>query len=151
LKIYEFGIAFVCILSEDLKRGKNTVDNETDILFVDDNENLAKSVTIGLKKNGYKTDVANEPIKALEMLTSHCYHILISDINMPRLNGALLAQVASQLFPQMHIILITAYDFNDYVNDYPAIESMTKLAKPFEITELLSVLDQKVDMYCENV
>lgn len=141
------GTAFVFIIAKERKKGKNTVDNDTAILFVDDNENLAKSVTIGLEKNGYKIDIANEPVKALEMLASHHYHILISDINMPRLNGALLAQVASQLYPHMHIILITAYDFSEYENDYPAIKSMTKLAKPFELTELVSVVDQKVNMY----
>ncbi|MDZ7722095.1 MAG: response regulator [candidate division KSB1 bacterium] len=111
------------------------------ILFVDDNKNLVHSMAIGLSKQGIETQGVSDSVEALELLTRDEYSILISDISMPKMNGALLAQVAKRISPELKIILVTAYDFDDYEKDYPEIKPFVKLNKPFDVKQLLALIN----------
>ena len=111
------------------------------ILFVDDNKNLVSSMTIGLSKQGIETRGVSDSVEALELLTRDEYSILISDVSMPKMNGALLAQVAKRISPNLKVILVTAYDFDDYEKEYPAIKPFLKLNKPFDVKQLLTLIN----------
>jgi DNA-binding NtrC family response regulator len=111
------------------------------ILLVDDNQNFADTIVIGLKKKGYQTDATNEPFTAIEKLIANKYDVLISDINMPKMNGIELAVIARKMSPEMKIILISAYDFNEYKQEYPEIENYPLLSKPFDINKLSHMLE----------
>lgn len=111
------------------------------ILLVDDNQNFAETIMIGLKKIGYQTDATSEPFTAIEKLIANKYDALVSDLNMPKMNGVELAGIARKMSPEMKIILISAYDFNEYKQDYPEIENYPWLSKPFEVSKLSTMLE----------
>ena len=110
------------------------------ILVVDDKVNVQTSLKIGLKREGYDVDVADDALKALMKVQENNYDILLSDVRMPYINGFVLASKVAQNFPNVRIVLMSAYGFDDYGDSYQGFDNYPKLSKPFEMNHLLDVL-----------
>ena len=113
------------------------------ILLVDDNRNFRLSLKIGLTRQGFKVQTAQNAIEAIQMLDAHPFDLLLTDVEMPKLNGFELAKVAKELNPNMDIIFLSAYDFRAYDENYPGFTSAIKLNKPFEMKNLLKIIHQE--------
>jgi len=57
------------------------------ILIVDDSASLRQVVAIALRKEGYDVIEASDGQDALDKLTGDKIHLVISDVNMPRMDG----------------------------------------------------------------
>src|SRR5690606_24510981 len=57
------------------------------ILIVDDSASLRQVVAIALKKEGYEVIEACDGQDALTKLNGTKFHLIISDVNMPRMDG----------------------------------------------------------------
>ena len=57
------------------------------ILVVEDDKNLRKLITTGLKKNNYIPFEANDGEEALEMLDNQYIDLIITDVMMPKMDG----------------------------------------------------------------
>jgi len=77
------------------------------VLFVDDEVQLTKLYAAGLK-NKFKILTANSAFEALDLLKEHSVEVLISDINMPKMNGCELAQEVEKNYPHIKRIAISA-------------------------------------------
>jgi len=110
------------------------------ILVVDDQKNVRASIRIGLGRVGYQVDVASNAENALLKLKEKPFDVVLADVRMPDTNGYVLANIIRQLYPDVKIILMSAYDFNEYDQKYQPSQPLPKLAKPFGMAELLSLL-----------
>ena len=118
------------------------------ILVVDDQKNVRISLSIGLGREGYLVDVAKNAQVALVKLKEECYEYVLADVKMPDINGFVLATIISQLYPEIRIILMSAYDFRDYEGKYKQLDKCPKLSKPFEMVKLLNLLGNGVSRVC---
>ncbi|WP_440973271.1 sigma-54-dependent transcriptional regulator [Pseudomonas koreensis] len=106
------------------------------ILVVDDEPKLCDLLASALGQNGVTVFTAGNGLHALKVLESEDIDLLISDWRMPGMGGPqLLAEVKTR-FPQMPVIVMTAYS-----TVKNAVESMRNgafdyIAKPFDIDEL---------------
>ena len=57
------------------------------ILIVDDSKTVRNLVAFIMKKEGFKVTVAEDGLDGLEKLYSSTYDLVISDVNMPRMDG----------------------------------------------------------------
>ena len=64
-------------------------------------------------------------------------HLLITDIRMPVINGLELVTDVSKYFPNIKIILMTAYGIPDYFKQSFDFSKYPKLMKPFTLSDLL--------------
>lgn len=110
------------------------------ILVVDDKTNVQTSLRIGLKRQGYEVDVADDALKALTKVEQSHYDFLLSDVRMPFINGFVLASRVAESHPGIRIVLMSAYDFKDYEDKYQELSYCPKLSKPFHMEDLLSIL-----------
>ena len=62
-------------------------NNESRILLVDDEADIALAFKIGLEDNGFKVDAFDNPSKALSNFKAGFYDLLLLDIKMPKMNG----------------------------------------------------------------
>jgi len=115
------------------------------ILVVDDKTNVQTSLRIGLCREGYEVDVAGDALNAMTKIQENSYDVLLSDVKMPVVNGFTLASKVAESYPHIRIVLMSAYDFKDYEEKYPETYSYTKLSKPFEMEQLLEVLNNGVE------
>ncbi len=110
------------------------------ILVVDDQKNVRTSISIGLGRVGYQVDVASNAENALLKLKEKPFDVVLADLRMPDTNGYVLANIIRQLYPNVKIILMSAYDFNEYDQKYKSPIPLQKLAKPFGMVDLLTIL-----------
>ena len=113
------------------------------ILLVDDEEELATILKNTLEfKSKYQVDIARSGSHALPMLVETEYDLIISDINMPNLNGKRLLEVVNKKFPNTPVILITGKpDYEDAVNLLKK-GALDYIGKPFTSEGLLQKVEE---------
>lgn len=112
------------------------------ILIVDDEENARIGLTKLLSQAGYEVASVADGCEALDYLRGKRVNLIISDINMPRMNGLMFLQEINRQYPSIHVIMITAYG---EVESY--LEAMNQgayeyLHKPIKLDELKSVMNK---------
>ncbi len=129
---------------EDLPRGDET------ILVVDDEPELAGLVVSILEPLGYRTLVAEDGPKAMEVLKSKGPEIdlLFTDVVMPGgMNGFELASHAKELLSDLKVIIASGYPLNQEMrnDDEGGGPHQTMLAKPFGRSALSIAIRQALD------
>ena len=114
------------------------------ILVVDDDESVRSILVLGLERAGYAVDTANDGVEGLEKLRTAKYDLLISDYQMPRLNGLELVKRLRSERMTLPVILVSGFlqmkDLADLDNPRP-----TFLLKPFSLSELLARVQTVLD------
>ncbi len=116
------------------------------ILLAEDDEIMRITVQDRLEKNSWHVDAVQNGQDAVEKLEQHNYHLVISDIRMPGIDGRQLLEMVRRSAPFTDIIIMTAYGS---VED--AINSMKKgaadyILKPFNIDDLVIRATRILDM-----
>jgi len=81
------------------------------ILFVDDEESLVKIAKSVLERLGYRVETETNPIMALELFKSKpdYFDLVITDMTMPHLNGAIFSEMIMEIRPDIPVILCSGY------------------------------------------
>ena len=79
------------------------------ILVVDDDSYVREATEMILIRKGYEVDTAPEAKTALQKLEEGEYDLLLSDIKMPGMSGQELLEKVKAKWPELHVILMTAY------------------------------------------
>ena len=81
------------------------------VLIVDDNQVLIKLITTKLRRYNDRFDVitAGDGEEAINILNSHAISLLVTDLNMPKVDGMQLLIYKNQNFPQIPCIIMTAH------------------------------------------
>ena len=117
------------------------------VLVVDDEINVLRSVqkVIQTKHKDFHIDLCNSPFEGLDALKKETYHLVITDLMMPGMDGLELIKKIYSIDPSIKIIMITGYAtmktallaMREGANKY--------ISKPFTKNELLSALDEVLD------
>jgi len=106
------------------------------ILVVDDERSMREMLEILLRREGHDVRVAENGTRALALLKSHPFDMLISDIKMPDVSGVEVLRAAKQINEQIVGIMITAYGSKDSIQEALRLGAADYLDKPFNIDEL---------------
>jgi DNA-binding response OmpR family regulator len=79
------------------------------ILVVDDEPGTCKAVARALNMMGYRADEATSGGQALAKLASLPYDLVLVDLNMPGMDGVEVMRRAQQAYPDLPLIIFTAY------------------------------------------
>jgi len=112
------------------------------VLVVDDEADVVGIISRYLLKEGLQVQGMTESKLALERLHAdpYCCDLMITDLEMPLLNGTELCRKVFELRPDLPVIVITGYDRR--VSESPAAELGTRelLLKPLDRQALLSAV-----------
>jgi len=114
------------------------------ILIVDDEINHRKALAIGLRIEGYDVLEAADGEAALEVLAREPVALAIVDLMMPGINGLDLARRMRFRHSEIPIILTSAYHLSERQLARAEIRVVGFLPKPFEMSELVDYLRQKL-------
>ena len=108
------------------------------ILIVEDDDDLRDALADTLKLSRYTVLTAQDGAEAVEVLKSQSAGLVITDVQMPNMTGLTLLHEIKSRWPQIPVLLMTAYG-----EISQAVEAMREgacdyLSKPFEVEELLS-------------
>ena len=112
---------------------------QTHILVVDDDQDMLAFLKEGLERfdSNLSVTLAEDGLIALENLKKQPFALVITDLKMPRMDGiSLLAYIVSN-YPDIPVLVITAY--STPVVEKVALQkgALGYVQKPFEITELV--------------
>ena len=91
---------------------------------------------------------AENGIEAWQKFQDNPADILLTDINMPQMNGLELAKLVREQAPKCHIVFLTGYDDFDYARTAIKLGADDYLLKPFskdDVEEMLAKLQTKLD------
>lgn len=89
--------------------------------------------------------------EVLERLKTQQPDILITDINMPYVNGIELLQQIQKNYPEVITFVISGYDDFEYVRESFMAGSMNYLLKPVSKIDLINALTKALDKVSENI
>jgi DNA-binding response OmpR family regulator len=107
------------------------------ILLVDDIADFREILCTMLEMDGAEVDCAADYYMALELLDSHSYDIVITDYKMPRMHGLYLLDMVKDKYPNMPVIIISAYMNDEFRTEAKRRKADLLIEKTFEYGELL--------------
>ncbi len=112
------------------------------VLVVDDEENAR----IGLKKllalDGFRVAAVANGYEALEHLEENPVDLVITDINMPEMNGLVFLRELNRSYPAVNVIMVTAYGGVESYLEAMNLGAFEYLNKPVRIEELKAVMER---------
>src|ERR1700751_1583145 len=108
------------------------------ILIADDEESMRMLVARAIAMDGHTTITAQDGAEALEILAREdgAFDLLLSDIQMPIMDGIALALSAARDFPKLTILLMTGFaDQRERASNLDAIAHAV-ITKPFSVAEI---------------
>jgi len=116
----------------------STVDNAT-ILVVDDERSIADTAAMVLDREGYCALALYNAADAIALLRKLDVALMVSDVNMPEMDGINLAFKARELCPQMGILLMSGNETLETIKQRPGCEGcpFEIMAKPFGARQLV--------------
>jgi len=112
------------------------------ILIVDDEENTRIGLSKLLSQEGFEVESAANGNEALDYLGYRKVNLVISDINMPDMNGLTFLRELSRKFPSTNVIMITAYGGVESYLEAMNLGAYEYLHKPVRLDELRSVINK---------
>ena len=118
------------------------------VLIVDDQLTVRQLLHEVARKAGYDTWLAENGLKALEVTRECSPSVIIMDIKMPVMDGLEAFRLIHQEFPEIPVILMTAYGTLDTVVEAMKMGAFDYLVKPSNVNELRLMLDRAYQMRC---
>ena len=110
------------------------------VLIVDDDRRMAKTLMDILKVKGYQAERAHSAEEAIELIRTEAFDCVLTDIKMPGVNGVALYRAIKKDFPEIPVVLMTAYATDALVNEGLEEGAIASLTKPLDINMLLGFL-----------
>ena len=106
------------------------------ILIVEDEKRVADLLKAGLEENGYQTMVAYDGAMGLRLFQTYSFHLVISDIILPKMDGFELCKEIRKQNEKIPILMLTALGSTDDKLDGFDAGADDYLVKPFSFQEL---------------
>lgn len=122
------------------------------ILIVDDEPRQVKALVSVVRqlKPDYTVIEAFDGDEALEIVYNNSVNIIISDINMPNLNGISLIKIISHIKNPPKIVMLTGYDDFEFAVQALRHQAFDYLLKPIGKPELVSLLERLESLLLEE-
>jgi two-component system cell cycle response regulator CpdR len=108
------------------------------VLIVDDEDSMRLLVARAIAMDGHNITTASDGAEALEILgnTDGAFDLLLTDIQMPVMDGIALALTAARDFPELTILLMTGYaEQRERASGLNAI-AHDVISKPFSVADI---------------
>ncbi len=120
---------------------------EKNVLLIDDEASIRRSVTMGLMQKGYRAEPCETGMKALQTLETFKKNQVpldyaIVDVRLPDIDGLKLLKVMKVNYPDLPVIIITGYGSEGTVEEVKHHKADGYLEKPFDVEDLTRILEE---------
>ena len=118
------------------------------VLLVDDETAVLESLVQGIHWQQYGVNsilTASDGIQAMEVLSKHAVDLMITDIRMPHMDGMSLLKAVRTTHPNIHCIILSAYEEFEYARQAILLGAENYLLKPLDIEEMEESIERALD------
>jgi PAS domain S-box-containing protein len=115
------------------------------VLVVEDDPGVRMISAEGLRILKYRVLEAESAAAALRLLAEHDVTLLFTDVVMPEMSGAKLAEAARRIRPGIKVLFTTGYTRNAIVHNGVLDAGVHMLSKPFTLAQLARKLAEVLD------
>lgn len=115
------------------------------ILLVEDEEIALKKLEHILKKEGYSVTTASNGEEAVNLLESHDFDVVMTDIQMEKVSGMEVLDKTKSAYPECQVIMITGYASTSTAVDAIKRGAFNYIEKPLILNEVRSVVKQALE------
>jgi len=119
------------------------------VLVVDDDEMIRRLLMTILSKHGQHCEEAKDGFEASDKMKKSHFDAVITDIEMPKMNGVVLTKMLLDEYPDLPIMVMTGFTRNHKIGTVIAAGARDFIKKPFSPAELIMrfkimMRDQKI-------
>jgi len=137
----------------DTKILQMTENRNKNLLIVDDEIEITKSLQRQFRKQ-YNVFLTNSPLEAIDIMTQHEIHVVISDQRMPQMTGVEFFSKIKNDHPDAIRLILTGYTdieaIVDAINDGNVYRYVAKPWNPTELENIISDAFEKYNLVIEN-
>jgi CheY-like chemotaxis protein len=115
--------------------------SENRILLVDDEPDLRYVVSFELTRAGYAVTAVASGDEALEIAACQAFDLVITDLKMPGMDGVEMLARLRRLRPELRMIVASGWVSPEKMAECRSLGASSYLCKPFELSELLGLVD----------
>jgi len=108
------------------------------ILVVDDERIVRDSLKEWLNEEGFSVEAASSGAEALEKLAQAHINLMLTDIKMPGMDGVTLLKKAVETFPELCVLMMTAYATVETAVEAMKLGARDYLIKPFDPEDMIA-------------
>jgi diguanylate cyclase (GGDEF)-like protein len=112
------------------------------ILIVDDSKTICQILADMMNSLGYENKAATDGLQALTMLKEEIFSVVISDIEMPGIDGLTLIKRIKEESPEIDVISITGFETKYSYSEVIKTGASDFIIKPFGIDEITAKLNR---------
>src|SRR5215467_5824814 len=120
----------------------------TKILVADDEQNLRRVLVAMLRRDGHDVVQAASGAEAIERLAD--VDVVITDLRMPGADGMEVLRTAARSFPQVPVIMITAYGSVGQAVEAIKAGAFDYIEKPFEQDAIRTIVEKAIGQATAN-
>jgi CheY-like chemotaxis protein len=119
--------------------------NKPRLMVVDDAKDAQWLLSRALSFMGYDVGVAGNGLEAMTLFLTSSYDLLITDLQMPLMNGLELSRLVKEQYPKTPVILVTGFCDDKLfekanMNCFDAV-----IPKPFNLDEIEKTVQKLLD------
>lgn len=114
------------------------------ILYVEDDEMTIEEISYFLKRHVKELHVAKDGYEGLELFKKHNPDMVITDIQMPNMDGLQMSEKILEINPSVPIALTTAYSDSKYLIKAIELGIDKYIIKPINMQEILTIIQKSL-------
>ncbi len=116
------------------------------VMIVDDHAPVIRVLRLGIEEAGYEVETAANGSECLVKLCSGLPDFLVTDIDMPRMNGRELCAAIEEQFPdrKFPIVVLTSRTELEHRDWTRGIDNLTFMEKPVSVRRLIALIGRSL-------
>jgi two-component system cell cycle sensor histidine kinase/response regulator CckA len=116
------------------------------VMLVEDEDPVRLFSARALRSKGYKVVEARNGEAALEILNAESFDLLITDMIMPKVNGATVIKTARETTRELPVICISGYTDESVLTEIESLDRVLFLPKPFSLKQLAGKVKEALEI-----
>jgi two-component system response regulator HydG len=121
------------------------MEEKANILIVDDNISLGRTMSFVLGRQGYAVNTAKDGLEAIERVKERPFDMILMDIKMPLMDGVETYRRIKDIRPEAVVMMMTAYAVEDLVQQALEEGAYGIVYKPLDIEKVVAVIEEATE------